>query len=157
MFNASETPAPGLGRRDVLALVGTAAAAQSVAAIAAMAQPATNPTTQAQPPAKPTVALERLPPGILLIGIDRAEAYNRVDVATFGALGQAYYTSSTTTAFGSPCSTAKAPIFHKDSTLRPGGLRSGRGHFRRHQSLSIRSARAGPNAQSRSSLLSRGT
>ena len=92
MFNASETPAPGLGRRDVLALVGTAAAAQSVAAIAAMAQPATNPTAQAQPPAKPTVALERLPPGILLIGIDRAEAYNRVDVATFGALGQAYYT-----------------------------------------------------------------
>jgi enoyl-CoA hydratase len=91
MTNASKKPATGVGRRDVLALVGTAAAAQSVAAIAGMAQSQTSPTAQAQPPANPTVALERLPPGILLIGIDRVEAHNRVDVATFGALGQAYY------------------------------------------------------------------
>src|SRR5262249_19413103 len=91
MTNASEKPATGVGRRDVLALVGTAAAAQSVAAIAAMAQSQTSPTAQAQPPAKPTVALERLPLGVLLIGIDRVEAQNRVDVATFAALGQAYY------------------------------------------------------------------
>jgi len=91
MTNASEKPATGVGRRDVLALVGTAAAAQSVAAIAAMAQSQTSPTAQSQPAARPTVALERLPPGVLLIGIDRVEAQNRVDVATFGALGQAYY------------------------------------------------------------------
>jgi len=90
MTNASEKLETGLGRRDLLALVGTAAAAQSVAAIAAMAQSQTS-STQAQPPAKLTVALERLPLGVLLIGIDRAEAQNRVDVATFSALGQAYY------------------------------------------------------------------
>jgi len=90
MTNASEKLETGLGRRDLLGLVGTAAAAQSVAAIAAMAQSQTS-STQAQPPAKLTVALERLPLGVLLIGIDRAEAQNRVDVATFSALGQAYY------------------------------------------------------------------
>jgi enoyl-CoA hydratase/carnithine racemase len=91
MTNASEKLETGLGRRDLLALLGTAAAAQSVAAVAAMAQSQTSPTAQAQPPAKPTVALERLPQGVLLIGIDRVAAQNRVDVATFSALGQAYY------------------------------------------------------------------
>jgi enoyl-CoA hydratase/carnithine racemase len=90
MTNAAEKFAARVGRRDLLALMGTAVAAQSVAAMAAMAQSPTSPATPA-PTAKPTVALERLPLGILLIGIDRAEAHNRIDVATFSALGQAYW------------------------------------------------------------------
>lgn len=91
MTNASEKFEARVGRRDLLALAGTAVAAQSVAAMAAMAQSQTSPATAAQPTAKPTVALERLPLGILLVGIDRAEAHNRIDVATFSALGQAYW------------------------------------------------------------------
>jgi enoyl-CoA hydratase len=91
MTNASEKLATGIGRRNLLALVGTAAAVQSVAHIAAMAQPQTSPTEEVQPPAKVTVRLERLPMGVVLIGIDRAEAQNRIDVPTFSALGQAYY------------------------------------------------------------------
>ena len=35
--------------------------------------------------------LDRLPMGVLLIGIDRAEAQNRIDIPTFSALGHAYY------------------------------------------------------------------
>src|SRR5215471_7335686 len=91
MTNASKKLKAGLGRRDLLALLGTAAAAQSVAAMAARAQSQTSPAAQAQQAAKLTVALERLPQGVLLIGIDRVAAQNRVDVATFSALGQAYY------------------------------------------------------------------
>jgi enoyl-CoA hydratase/carnithine racemase len=91
MTNASEKFEARVGRRDLLALAGTAVAAQSVTAMAAMAQSQTSPATAAQPTAKPTVALERLPLGILLVGIDRAEAHNRIDVATFSALGQAYW------------------------------------------------------------------
>ena len=40
---------------------------------------------------KPTIVLERLPMGVLLIGIDRPEAQNRIDIPTFNALGEAYY------------------------------------------------------------------
>jgi enoyl-CoA hydratase/carnithine racemase len=35
--------------------------------------------------------LDRLPMGVLLIGIDRVEAQNRIDIPTASALGQAYY------------------------------------------------------------------
>jgi enoyl-CoA hydratase len=40
---------------------------------------------------KSTVTLHRLGGGVLLIGIDRADAQNRIDIPTFNALGQAYY------------------------------------------------------------------
>jgi enoyl-CoA hydratase/carnithine racemase len=81
----------GIVRRDLLAFVGAAAATQCVAAGPVMAQAQTNPSAAGQPPAKTTVTLERLPSGILLIGIDRVEAQNRIDIPTFSALGQAYY------------------------------------------------------------------
>jgi enoyl-CoA hydratase/carnithine racemase len=91
MTIASENREAGIGRRDLLTLVGTTAAAQCVAAIPAMAQSQASPTAAAQPATKPTVVLERLPTGVLLIGIDRVEAQNRIDIPTFSALGQAYY------------------------------------------------------------------
>ena len=84
----------GLGRRDVLALTGAAAAAVGLTAgpSLAQAQPATAAaTTAAQAPAKSTVALDRPAKGVLTIGIDRADAQNRIDIPTFSAIGQAYY------------------------------------------------------------------
>ena len=70
-------PETGIARRDLLALAGTLTAAAAVSP--ALAQ------------GKSTVVLERLPGGVLLIGIDRPEAQNRIDIPTFNALGQAYY------------------------------------------------------------------
>ena len=65
-------PAADLGRRDVLALAGAAAAVGLAAGPAlAQSQPATAAT---QPPTKPTVVLDRPVKGVLLIGIDRIDA-----------------------------------------------------------------------------------
>ena len=91
MTIASEKCEAGIIRRDLLAFAGAAAAAQCVATGPVMGQSRTRPTAGVQPTTKLTVTLERLPMGVLLIGIDRAEAQNRIDIATFGALGQAYY------------------------------------------------------------------
>ena len=80
---------PALNRRDLVKLAGTAAAGVAISG-PALAQA----TGSATPPAgegKSTVVLERLPQGVLLIGIDRGEAQNRIDIPTFNALGQAYY------------------------------------------------------------------
>jgi enoyl-CoA hydratase/carnithine racemase len=78
-------PHPGLNRRDLVIGAGAAglAAAGPVLAQGSASPPASE--------ARSTVVLERLPQGVLLIGIDRSEAQNRIDIATFGALGQAYY------------------------------------------------------------------
>jgi enoyl-CoA hydratase/carnithine racemase len=46
-------------------------------------------TARAEPTAG--LAVERRPDGILLIGIDRPQAQNRIDVETFRALGRAYF------------------------------------------------------------------
>jgi enoyl-CoA hydratase/carnithine racemase len=81
----------GIVRRDLLAFVGAAAAAQYGAVRPVKAQSQTGPTASAQAPAKPTLTLERLPMGVLLIGIDRVDMQNRIDISTFSALGQAYY------------------------------------------------------------------
>jgi enoyl-CoA hydratase len=89
MTKFSENPETGIGRRELLALVGTAAAGLAATAGAfAQSAPAPSGTTSDQ---KATVALERLPNGVFLIGINRPEAQNRIDVPTFDALGQAYY------------------------------------------------------------------
>jgi len=77
--------AADLGRRDILALAGAAAAVGLAAGPAlAQSQPAAAAT-------KPTVVLDRLVKGVLLIGIDRVDAQNRIDIPTFSAIGQAYY------------------------------------------------------------------
>jgi hypothetical protein len=91
MTIASETRETGLARRDLLALVGTAAAVGFGAASPAFAQSQTpmSGTAPAQPQGKSTVTLDRLPMGVLLIGIDRVVAQNRIDIPTFNALGQA--------------------------------------------------------------------
>jgi enoyl-CoA hydratase len=81
MTTAPEKFATGIGRRDLLTLAGIAAAGLA-GAPDAFAQ-----TTGATS----TVVVERRPDGVLLIGIDRREAQNRIDIPTFNALGQAYY------------------------------------------------------------------
>jgi enoyl-CoA hydratase/carnithine racemase len=75
-----QPPATSLGRRPLLA---TMAAVSAMAAASAQAQERSD--------AARTVALERLPGGVLLIGINRAEARNLIDVPTFYALGQAFH------------------------------------------------------------------
>ncbi len=82
----------GVGRRDVLALAGAAAAIGLAAGPApAEAQPAAAATAAGQAPAKSTVVLDRPAKGVLTIGIDRLDAQNRIDIPTFSAIGQAYY------------------------------------------------------------------
>jgi len=90
MMTASKVPETGISRRDLLALAGTVGVAGVTAATAAFAESPTGGTT-AQPQGAATVMLDRLPIGVLLIGIDRVQAQNRIDVPTFNALGQAYY------------------------------------------------------------------
>jgi enoyl-CoA hydratase/carnithine racemase len=77
-----------LGRRDVLALAGSAVAAR-LATGQALAQSQGTATPVVQP--KPTVVLDRPAEGVLLIGIDRIDDQNRIDIPTFRAIGQAYY------------------------------------------------------------------
>jgi enoyl-CoA hydratase len=92
MTITSETLETGIVRRELLTLVGTAAAAGFAASPAvAQSQAPTSGTAAARPPSKSTVTLDRLPMGVLLIGIDRVDVQNRIDIPTFGALGQAYY------------------------------------------------------------------
>ena len=89
MSTTSEELKDGVTRRDFLTLVGTAAAGITAVGPAFGQTP---PAPSANPPDQTaTVVLERLPNGVLLIGIDRPEAQNRIDVPTFNALGQAYY------------------------------------------------------------------
>jgi enoyl-CoA hydratase len=88
-----------IARRDVLTLAGGAAAAGLAVGRPVLAQsppPSGGPaaaqgTTQDVSQAKSTVTLDRLPKGVLLIGIDRVDTQNRIDIPTFNALGQAYY------------------------------------------------------------------
>ena len=88
MTPASDIVQNHVARRDLLAILGGAAAGLATASAFAQSPAAPSPDESS---GKPTVALERLPKGVLLIGIDRPEAQNRIDVPTFGALGQAYY------------------------------------------------------------------
>lgn len=89
MTTTPKPPESGLVRREFLTLAGAASAGVAAAATAFAQTP---PTSSASPPdQKITVALERLGNGVFLIGIDRPEAQNRIDIPTFNALGQAYY------------------------------------------------------------------
>ena len=89
MTSMHEKPAAGIARRDLLALVGTAAAGLT-GAMPAVAQ-TSPPGPSARVDQKPTVVLARRPAGVLLVGIDRPETQNRIDIPTFNAIGQAYY------------------------------------------------------------------
>jgi enoyl-CoA hydratase len=83
----------GIARRRLLTLGGAAAAAGLAGASPALAQSQQSAGEAAppEPQGKSTVTLHRLGGGVLLIGIDRADAQNRIDIPTFNALGQAYY------------------------------------------------------------------
>src|SRR5215471_18881477 len=78
-------------RRDLFALAGTAAGAGGLTMAKPAFAQAQGGTTAPSSQDKRTVTLDRLPMGVLLIGIDRVEAQNRIDIPTFSALGQAYY------------------------------------------------------------------
>src|SRR5260370_3978901 len=80
MTKASQKLKPGIARRDLLAAAGTLATAVAVSPALAQA-----------PAGRGTVLLDRLPAGVLLIGIDRAEAQNRIGLPTFNELGQAHF------------------------------------------------------------------
>ena len=83
-------PAADLGRRDVLAPAGAAVGLAAGPALA-QSQPAAEAAAATQPQTKPTVVLDRPVKGVLLIGIDRIDAQNRIDIPTFSAIGQAYH------------------------------------------------------------------
>jgi enoyl-CoA hydratase len=88
----SDIHSDGIARRDFLTVVGTAAAGfVAPSPTFAQSQAPTSGTASAQPQGASTVTLDRLPMGVLLIGIDRVEAQNRIDIPTFNGLGQAYY------------------------------------------------------------------
>lgn len=92
MTIVSEHLEKGIDRRDLLTLAGTAAAGFAAASQAfAQSQTPARAMAPAQPPGNSTVTLDRLPMGVIVIGIDRVEAQNRIDIPTFYALGQAYY------------------------------------------------------------------
>jgi enoyl-CoA hydratase/carnithine racemase len=92
-MTTSENPETHIARRDLLTFAGAAAAGGLAATSPALAQSQT--PTGGPPPGQPqpssTVMLDRLPMGVLLIGINRPDAQNRIDIPTFNALGQAYY------------------------------------------------------------------
>ena len=92
-MTTSEDTEIHIARRDLLTLAGAAAAGGLAATSTALAQSQT--PTGGPPPGQPqpnsTVVLDRLPMGVLLMGINRPEAQNRIDIPTFNALGQAYY------------------------------------------------------------------
>jgi enoyl-CoA hydratase len=79
-------PPERMARREFLAASGAAAAAVGLGG-PALAQTDTQPE---QRPERPTVEIKRIERGILSIGIDRPKE-NRIDPATFVALGRALY------------------------------------------------------------------
>jgi enoyl-CoA hydratase len=83
-----------MDRRDFIG-AGTAAVTLLGSSLAAQGQPSPpaggSPSSEsAATPGRETVKIERLG-SVLLIGIDRAEAQNRIDFPTYVALGRAYY------------------------------------------------------------------
>jgi enoyl-CoA hydratase len=81
-------------RRSVLA-AGSATIAAAAMGIASAERAYAQATTPAAPPPEPPapgkVRLDRLPGGILLIGIDRPQAKNRIDPPIIIGVGKAYY------------------------------------------------------------------
>ena len=89
MTSAGDNDRPEVDRRSVLAAGGMMAAVLGLMR-GANAQP-TAPLAGNVPADASTVVVESLPGGVLLIGIDRQKAQNRIDPATFRALGMAMY------------------------------------------------------------------
>jgi enoyl-CoA hydratase/carnithine racemase len=115
-----------------------------VAALPALAQAQTSSPASIQAPTKPTVALERLPRGILLIGIDRVEAQNRIDIPTFSALGQAYYEFDHDEALRVAVLYGKGPDFSAGLDLQSWGAGLRAGPFQAPQKFLDPVATAGP-------------
>jgi enoyl-CoA hydratase len=119
----------GLARRQFLSATAGAAAVGVAAASPALAQsqPPTNRTAPSQSQGRSTVTLDRLPTGVLLIAIDRVEAQNRIDIPTFGALGQAYYEFEHDDGLRVAVLYGKGPDFSRGLDLASwgAGLRSG--------------------------------
>ena len=129
-----EEPEARIARRDLLSVAAAAAGGFATPA-AALAQ---SQTTDGGPPGQPisTVVLERVPMGLLLIGIDRQEAQNRIDPATFIGLGRAYYLLDHDETLRVGVLYARGPDFAPSldpvawaSTLRSGRLNPGTPEF----------------------------
>ncbi len=117
MTTASEKLETAIARRDLL---GIAAMLTAVAAVS----PALG-----QSQANSTIVLERLPAGVLLIGIDRVEAQNRIDIPTFNALGQAYYEFEHDDQLRVAVLHGKGPDFSQGLDLQSWGVGLGAGPF----------------------------
>jgi enoyl-CoA hydratase len=140
----SSKPETDIARRDVLTLFGTAAAGLAVPgpAVAQSAAPANGPAP-VLPQGKSTISLDRLPTGVLLIGIDRVEAQNRIDIPTFNALGQAYYEFEHDNDLRVAVLHGKGPDFSQGLDLQSWGAGLRAGPFQ----TSRRSARPGTAAK----------
>ena len=126
MTTKHDDPDIGIARRDLLALVGTAAAGF----LAATPLPAQTLPASANPSNPSTVVVERQPNGVLLIGIDRPEAQNRIDIPTFNALGQAYYELEHDDSLRVAVLYAKGPDFSRGLDLSSWGAALAAGPFR---------------------------
>ena len=81
-----------IDRRSLLTAGSAAAIAIGMAsAERAFAQAGPTPASPPQAPAPGKVTLDRLPNGILMIGIDRPQTKNRIDPPVLIGLGKAYY------------------------------------------------------------------
>src|SRR5215469_13631400 len=114
-------------RRDLFALAGTATGAAGLAMAGPTFAQAQGGTTAPSSQDKRTVTLDRLPMGVLLIGIDRVQAQNRIDIPTFNALGQAYYEFERDTDLRVAVLYGKGPDFSRGldplSTAGPGRVK----------------------------------
>src|SRR5580700_3897893 len=79
-----------IDRRSILA-AGSASIAAAAIGIASAGPAYAQATAPSEPPAPGKVTLDRLPGGILLIGIDRPQTKNRIDPPIIIGLGKAYY------------------------------------------------------------------
>jgi enoyl-CoA hydratase len=132
----------GIARRDLLALVGTAAVGLAAAAPAlAQSSPAQG---DISPDQKATVVLERRPNGVLLIGIDRPDAQNRIDIPTFGALGQAYFALEHEDELRVAVLYGKGPDFSRGLDLRSWGAALAAGPFKQPPNFLDPLGTAGP-------------
>ena len=124
-----------IARRDLLTLAGAAAAGGLAATSTALAQSQT--PTGGPPPGQPqpnsTVVLDRLPMGVLLIGINRPEAQNRIDIPTFNASGQAYYEFEHDDGLRVAVLYGKGPDFSQGLDLQSWGAGLRAGPFRSHR------------------------
>jgi enoyl-CoA hydratase len=89
MADSTDTKETGIARRDFLVAGAGMTLASLGGSATALAQAAA--TGAAAPSGAAKIVVERLPGGVLLVGINRPEVQNRFDADTLIGLGKAYY------------------------------------------------------------------